>query len=286
MVSIVAFVATMLLASGASVAYLGRDHSRRQDVSPASARRGDEGVSLGQAIDDVFANQSAYVIGCYTATKLVMVKGVLDFYDRVRQSPTLASFIRTRLLADQEPLYDVEPPSAWSFEPGFDPKESSRPGKLLSIIPDVAPKNFIPGDWVYFVNDDPVSKQKTGYEGSNAIYLGDDRFDDYYGENNHAFSYEEKLDEVFQWRNGVFSRERDASKRQPLTAEDLDRLSASPRRGGMVQSWRITPDFFEAPAKRRPMAKVRTSSTGAHPVEAPAASPGEGDNAMASAGTR
>ena len=36
------------------------------------------GVELRDAIDDVFTHQSAYAIGCYTATKLVVVKGVLD----------------------------------------------------------------------------------------------------------------------------------------------------------------------------------------------------------------
>jgi hypothetical protein len=208
------------------------------------------GVPLQDAIDDVFTHQSAYAIGCYTATKLVVVKGVLDYYDRVRESPALARLVRTRLLSDHDPLYNVEPPIAWRFEPGFDPKDATRPGKLLSIIYDVAANNFVPGDWVYFLNTDRSSRKVTGYEGSNAIYLGGRRFDDYYGENNHAFSYEEKLDEVFQWRNGVFNRERDAAKRRPLTEQDLVRLSESPRHGGLVKTWRIAPDFFEASARR------------------------------------
>jgi len=208
------------------------------------------GVELRDAIDDVFTHQSAYAIGCYTATKLVVVKGVLDYYNRVRESPELAHLVRARLLSDHEPLYNVEPAIAWRFEPGFDPKEAARPGKLLSIVYDVAPNNFVPGDWVYFLNTDPASSKMTGYEGSNAIYLGGRRFDDYYGENNHAFSYEEKLDEVFQWRNGVFNRERDAGKRQPLAERDLARLSESPRHGGLVKAWRIAPDFFEASTRR------------------------------------
>jgi hypothetical protein len=215
------------------------------------------GVSLWQAMDDVFTNQDAYAIGCYTATKLVIVKGVLDYYERVRGSPVLAGLIESRLLSDHDPLAHIEPERAWSFEPGFDPK-GARPGKLLSMVRNVSPRNFVPGDWVYFLNTDPMSRRKVGYEGSNAIYLGGGRFDDYYGENNHAFTYEEKLDEVYQWRNGVFDRIKDAAKRRLLTEQQLDRMSASPPRGGMLEDWRIAPDFFaprlrhEAPGGARP----------------------------------
>lgn len=207
-----------------------------------------QGVSLREALDDAFVNQNAYAIGCYTATKLVFVKGVMDYYDRVRESPTLARLIQTRLFSDRDPLSDIEPSKAWSFYPDFNPKDA-HPGKLLSIIDEVAPKNFVPGDWVYFLNPDPVSSQKVGYEGSNAIYLGGGRFDDYYAENNHAYTYAEKLDEVFQWRHGVFSRLRDAGKRQPLTDQDLESLGTPPRHGGIVTDWRIGPNFFSAPVR-------------------------------------
>ena len=207
------------------------------------------GVPLREAIDDAFTNQSAYTIGCYTATKLAIVKGVLDYYDRVRASPTLTRLVQSRLLSDHEPLSDIEPGIVWSFEPDFNPKDASRPGKLLMIARDVSPNNFVPGDWAYFLNTDPVTRRKRGYEGSNTIYLGRNRFDDYYGENNHAFTYVEKLDEVFQWRNGVFSRIRDAAKRKPLGAQDLERLSGPPKAGGLVEKWRVVPEFLEAPVR-------------------------------------
>ena len=207
------------------------------------------GVSLRAAIDDVFSNQSAYAIGCYTATKLVIVKGVLDYFARVRPSPELDHLVQSRLLSDHEPLSDVEPGRVWSFEPDFNPRDALRPGKLLGMVREVSPKNFVPGDWIYFLNTDPVSSQQSGYEGSNAIYLGHDRFDDYYGENRHAFTYAEKLDEVYQWRNGVFSRTQDASKRKPLDVQDLERLGSSPEAGGIVKKWRVVPEFFEASAR-------------------------------------
>ena len=103
-----------------------------------------------------------------------------------------------------------------------------------------------------------MSSQKIGYEGSNAIYLGGGRFDDYYGENNHAFTYVEKLDEVFQWRHGVFSRPRDAGKRQPLTEQDFESLGTPPRQGGIVTDWRIGPDFFSAPVRHHTASRQQT----------------------------
>ena len=214
------------------------------------------GIPLREAIDDAFTNQSAYAMGCYTATKLAIVKGVLDYYDRVRASPASARLVQARLLSDHDPLSNVEPGTVWSFEPDFNPRDASRPGKLLAIVHDVSPKNFVPGDWVYFLNTDPVSRQKSGYEGSNAIYLGRDRFDDYYGENNHAFTYAEKLDEVFQWRNGVFSRIQDASKREPIDTPHLERLSSSPKAGGLVEEWRLVPEFFEVPVRPHDLGPV------------------------------
>jgi hypothetical protein len=220
-------------------------------------------VSLIEAMDDVFANQPAYKIGCYTATKLVMVKGVLDFYGRVRELPGMLDWVQGRLLTDGEPLLNVEPGIAWRFEPEFDPRDAAKPGKIASIIHNVAPRNFVPGDWAVLVNTDPVSRKKIGHEGSNTIYLGGGRFSDYYGDNaNHAFSYVEKLDEVFQWRNGVFDFQRDSAKRRPLAEQDLDRLGRSPTRGGLVTSWRITPALFGAATRDRTVAPSSPAGDG------------------------
>jgi hypothetical protein len=228
-------------------------------------------VSLSDAIDDVFANQNAYTIGCYTATKLVMVKGVLDFYRRTRDLPGMLELVQERLLSDREPLVDIEPAVAWSFEPGFDPMDASKPGKISSIIDNVAPRNFVPGDWVFLLNTDPVSSSKLGHEGSNAIYLGGGRFVDYYGEKNHGFTYVEKLDEVFQWRNGVFDLQRDSAKRQVLPAQDFDRLGRSPARGGLVTSWRIAPAFFGSTIRRSSAMLLRNAPGAPEPLQAPVA---------------
>lgn len=202
------------------------------------------GHPLYAAVMDIFLNQDKYEIGCYTATKLVIVQGILDYYYRVKRDAAKARSAETRLLADSDPLANVEPGRMWSFEPDFDHRELTRPGKILRIAYGTAAHNFVPGDWSYFLNTDPVTYQKTGYEGSNAIYLGRDRFDDYYNDHDHHFSFREKLDEVYQWRHQVFSRTRDADKIVPLSEAELDRLGRPPEAGGLLLTLRTMPYFF------------------------------------------
>jgi len=80
-----------------------------------------------------------------------------------------------------------------------------------------------------------------GVEGSNFIYLGRNKFDDYYNDNGHSYTYKQKLNEVYQWRNGVFSRHRDASKMRPLSQEELDQLGKAPSEDGLVMEFRVSP---------------------------------------------
>ena len=49
---------------------------------------------------------------------------------------------------------------------------------------------------------------------------------------------------MYQWRNGVFNRVRDAAKIQALSAADIARLSERPAAGGLLKSLRVTPYFF------------------------------------------
>jgi hypothetical protein len=213
------------------------------------------GVPLHIAFGDAFKDQGKYSIGCYTATKIVMVQAVLDYYRRVKNTPFRSKLVEARLVSDQDPLVDVEPGEMWSFEKDFDPRDLARHGKILQIQYGVAPRNFVPGDWAYLINGDPVSSQKTGYEGSNAIYLGRGKFDDYYNDNRHSYTYQQKLDEVYQWRNGVFSRSRDAAKIQPLSKEDFEQLGKTTTEGGIVMDFRVFPYLFahnERAETRRP----------------------------------
>ncbi len=201
-------------------------------------------VSIVDAFMDAFLHQEHYGIGCYTASKIVMVQGVLDYYARVKKDKKRLKKVIQKLMSDQDPLVDVEPGKMWSFDGDYDPKTDDTPGKILSIQFGISNKNFVPGDWAYFLNDDEDSYAITGFEGSNAIYLGRDRFDDYYNENNHAYTYLEKLDEVYQWRNGVFNRHRDAHKRKPLSPKDYVRLAKTPKKGGLLLDLRVFPSIF------------------------------------------
>lgn len=196
------------------------------------------------ALADAFINQGQYGIGCYTASKMVYSHSVLDYYHRVKGDAARANLVKARLMADGEPLVDVEPGSMWSFEKEFDPAEMRRPGKVLKIQYGVAADNFVPGDWSYFLNTDPVTYEKTGYEGSNAIYLGRNRYDDYYNDNEHSYTFEQKIDEVYQWRNGVFSRSRDHDKIRPLTPAEFDHLTQTPAKGGLLLDLRVSPYAF------------------------------------------
>jgi hypothetical protein len=204
-------------------------------------------VPLHRAVRDAFDSPDKYRIGCYAATKLIVMQGLLDYYARVRPDPARLRDIEARLWSDGEPLAAVEPAAMWSFEPGFDARGANRPGKIVGLQYGVASRNFVPGDWAYFLNTDPVSYGKTGYEGSNVIYLGRGRFSDAYNENHHAYTWREKLDEVYQWKNGVFSRSRHIARRKPLTEAELLRLRETPQNGGLLLDLRAVP-YLSFPA--------------------------------------
>lgn len=203
-------------------------------------------VKLTDAFNDMFFNQSKYSIGCYTASKMVFSHAILDYYHRVNPNPEKLQLIEERLKLDKDPLVQVEPPDMWKFEHDFDKLKLGKSGKLLRVVYGVAPSNFVPGDWNYIRNTDVKTQNDTGYEGSNAIYLGRGRFDDYYNDHNHFYTYHEKLHEVWQWRNGVFNRTRDKDKVIPLTEEDYKRIKLTPENGGLVMDLRVYPYFFGA----------------------------------------
>lgn len=141
-------------------------------------------------------------------------------------------------------LVNIEPDAMWHFLKKDQPEIKSKNGKLLSVKHNIAPLNFIPGDWVYFINTDPKSSDKPGYEGSNSIYMGRAKFDDFYNDNGHYFFYHEKLVEVYNWRHGVFSRSNDYDKLQPLSSDLLNILGLSPQKGGLVLDTRSVPKYF------------------------------------------
>lgn len=203
-----------------------------------------EKVALHDALQDMFFEPARYQIGCYTGAKVVYAHAILDYYRRVLRDPAKADMVAQRLMADKDPLVSLEPGQMWSFEADFDPTDQNRPGKLLRMVRGVAPKNFVAGDWSYLLNTDPATSQKTGYEGSNAIYLGRGYFGDYYNDNQHRFTLRQKLDEVYQWRNHVFSRTRDAARIERLPARHYEVLGRAPAQGGLLLDLRVSPYLF------------------------------------------
>jgi len=202
------------------------------------------GKHLSEAMADFFINQHTCAFGCYTATKIVIIQGILDYYQRIKKDEVKANAIKKALRSDGEVLVNIEPDSMWdSFQHNQNGKHN-HPGKLLAVKTHVAPLNFIPGDWVYFKNTDAISADISGYEGSNSIYMGRARFDDFYDDNGHHFLYNEKLREVYNWRHGVLSRTRDYAKIQPLTSDLLNTLGLPPQAGGLLLDNRSVPKYF------------------------------------------
>ena len=196
------------------------------------------------AVNDTFVQQKKYAIGCYTASKLVVAQGVLDYYARIRPDSEKLNKIVERLFRDKDPLINIEPPGMWFFETDFNKADLEISGKLMKLTHNVAPENFIPGDWAYLRNTDDATNEKTGYEGSNAIYLGRGKFDDFYNDHYYSYTYLEKLDEVYQWRNEVFSRSRDMGKVHPLNVVEVYKLGLAPEQNGLVMPYRAVPYFF------------------------------------------
>lgn len=202
------------------------------------------GKPLLEAMTDFFINPNACSVGCYTATKIVVIQGIIDYYQRVKKDVEKANHIKKLLRSDGEVLVNIESESMWQFLKKDKTPMPSNDGKLLKVQKGVAPLNFIPGDWVYFINTDDKSSNTPGYEGSNAIYMGRAKFDDFYNDNGHHYFYHEKLNEVYNWRLGVFSRSRDYDKLQPLSAELLHSLGLPPHQGGIIPDSRSVPKYF------------------------------------------
>lgn len=198
--------------------------------------------SVIKSFNDLYENQQNYKIGCYTATKANIIQSFLDFYNKSTKTKRDKFF--DNLLSDDEPFVGIEPSKMWYFEDDFSEESSQSIGKLLSLQENVESDNFIPGDWVYIRNTDHKTNTKTGYEGSNTIYLGGGIFSDYYSDHGGGYPYERKLDEVYQWRNGVFSRSRDVNKIQKLSPKERFKLTLPPEQGGLVESYRIIPLIF------------------------------------------
>lgn len=202
------------------------------------------GVPVHKAFADVFTNPKKYAPYCYTASKLAVVHGILDYYKNVKKDPQMLAELERRLMLDGDPLVDVDPDldvdNAYRVgtpDPVKDAQRITRNGKLVGATFNVAPNNFIPGDWAYFLNTDVRSANIRGYEGSNSIYMGRDKFDDYYYEHEGAYSKKEKLDEIYLWKwEGI-----EPKPRITITDAMRESMNRTPEQGGVVENFRWIP---------------------------------------------
>lgn len=201
---------------------------------------GDPSGSVSEALRDMFVNPESYAIGCYTATKAAFAAGMLLAPKRSRWSQRQMSL---SVEGQADPLAQVEPEQPWLFIPGLE-RDPRGGGGRLAQARRAAPRNFIPGDWAYIWNRDEATWKDAGYEGSNMIYLGGGLFDDYYMEHRGAYTFEEKMEEAYQWRRGVYNK-RDDAKRKRLDEAERRALEQSPwEPAGMLLPWRMEPRWI------------------------------------------
>lgn len=207
------------------------------------------GVLATQAIRDVYIYPRKYTPYCYTASKLAMANGIIDYYQNVKKDPKMVEEIEKRLMSDGDPLVQIDPYLnvdnpyiTGTGKPFEDATHIVQAGKLVGAVFKVSPNNFVPGDWAYFLNPDVRSSNIRGYEGSNSIYMGRDKFDDYYYEHGGSYSKKEKLDEVYLWQwEGI-----EPKPKVEVTDSIREQLNRTPGEGGIVENFRWVPHFFGA----------------------------------------
>ena len=86
---------------------------------------------------------------------------ILDYYKRVNKNLKKYNKVLKYLNRDKDPLLEIEPGIMWKFEKDFNIIENSNDGKLLEIKNNINSNSIIPGDWIYILNTDEKTYQKT-----------------------------------------------------------------------------------------------------------------------------
>ncbi len=160
----------------------------------------------------------------------------------------------TSLFAYGSPLEDPEPGYIWSDFRTATPEELNRKeGKFLEAVTQVAKLNFVPGDWAYFKNTDYHSSEVPGLEGSNGIYLGGNKFGNFYHDSfdrttlpSPPYTTEQKASLVASWGRKV-PEGKELSKeevRRQMEPPDRDRDGYFIFQGGYLLTHRLTPRVF------------------------------------------
>jgi hypothetical protein len=110
---------------------------------------------------------------------------------------------------------------------------------------NVPSEHWVPGDWGWIKNLDPVSAEELGSEGCNIIYAGGGMFANYYPERPPK-TLDQSIKRVYGWQFGI--EEGDLQLRGDLAGQ----LRQDPRAGGMLRDVRDVPKFFSASPPPRP----------------------------------
>lgn len=185
-----------------------------------------EGVAPHVAVADAFIGSYNYSMGCLTATKLIMIQGIMDYYRHVKKDQKMADYLDQ--IAKRAPIDDIV-------------INRQQQGKYLTRQDNIVGNNIIPGDWIYIDNPDPKSADIAGYEGANKIYIGGDRFSSlyqdspnarhtspYYLQSPHNKSLDYITQEVFNWRFNILEDYENNPKRAFLTRQQVIELRNSP----------------------------------------------------------
>ncbi|HUY33520.1 MAG TPA: hypothetical protein VMV69_12285 [Pirellulales bacterium] len=181
------------------------------------------GVKPSQAIADAFVGKSSYIIGCTSACRFVFAHGIFDYFQHVKPNPSVMAGLEASL-DRRRPFVGMAPKKSPDGPPPND-------GLLLARHVHVPWNHWVPGDWGWIKNTDPISSDEFGSEGSNIIYAGGGIFVNYY-HNHQKKNLDQLLKRVYGWRLGLEESELD------LEAATMDLLRKDPRDGGMLRDVR------------------------------------------------
>ncbi len=209
-----------------------------------------------QAIHDVFVSRG-YRMGCLAVAKVSMLHGITDYYTRIRPDEVKLKKTIQSLFSYGSPLQDPEPGYIWKDFRSTTPEELGRKeGKYLDAVVNVSKFNFVPGDWAYFKNTHQASSNTPGDEGSNAIYLGGNGFNNFYylpfapnlkGTNYPStYTTEQKVSIIANWGGKVPAGKVVDSDlfNKLMEPPDRDKDGFIMFKGGFLLKHRLTPKVF------------------------------------------
>lgn len=158
-------------------------------------------------------DSKGYAFSCYRATEYVLLLSLVEELDKVNNNlyEKIENCFMNRVIKSKE-FHET-----FLRDHGYDHKP-------LPIL------YFVPGDRVYFKNPDSKSSDVLGYEGSWMIYLGNNKFKNFWQTDNN-FSLEDKLVEAYTY--SLCTYEDENGKLQiddPLTYVKLEEIKKNKKR--------------------------------------------------------